>query len=78
MSLMRKHVQARVVLLSPSGIAVAVDFESGREYSFGFNKIRNYGGETASELGLAPGTEVQLVVVQDQVETVDFESQKAA
>ena len=43
---------------TPNGFGYIVDKNSGKEFSFTFDKIKNYRGESAKELGLLPGVVV--------------------
>lgn len=57
MPVSRKH--GVVERLNKKGLAVVKEQQSGERFVFTFDKIKRYGGQTARELGLQEGSEVE-------------------
>jgi hypothetical protein len=64
-----------IVRLNPVGLAYTEDTESKCVYSFTFDKIRAYRGESVEELGLKLGSLVHFSVQDGVIHTVQIHSQ---
>ena len=73
-----KPIDGTVLMVNAAGLAFAVEPETGREYSFTFDKIRNYRGQSSTELGLKTGSRVRLFVNERLVSAVELQTKDAA
>jgi excisionase family DNA binding protein len=60
-----------IVRVNPEGLAFLED-NSGRKYSFTFDKILGYAGESPEELGLVRGATVNFMRDGEQITEVDL------
>jgi hypothetical protein len=60
-----------VVQVDGHGLAFVKTVEDGRMFSFTFDKISSYSGETAGELGLVPGSLVRFFADNGVVKKVE-------
>lgn len=60
--------------LNKKGFAVVRERQSDERYVFTFDKIRKYAGETARELGLQEGSEVEFDEEQNRVSSVEIKN----
>jgi hypothetical protein len=75
---MEKH-RGRISRISPSGFGILTSVspkQTVEEYTFTFDKISNYRGQTVDELGLHQGKTVDFTTEDERVTSIDLSLQK--
>lgn len=64
------HRRGKVVMVNPAGVGMIRDSRTKAVFGFTFGQIKNYRGESARELGLRTGREVDFEASDDKLESI--------
>lgn len=66
-----KH-HGRIVEYDKKGLVVVQDTRTRRHFAFTFDKIKGYNGQSAKEIGLRKGRQVDFSATDEQVEQAEL------